>query len=132
MDVLRAEVEFIINQGPRLTGSPAHNTLIDRIEENLTSLGLEVKSDNYTFEYMTPASTSKALSLVVDGKKMEITSVFPYSGYTSKLGTTGQLINVSGHHPNWKLAKGNIAIVSIANPPLPYVAGLETWEPAKK
>lgn len=127
-----AEVDFLIKQGPRFTGSPAHKTLIDRIEGNLTSLGLEVKSDNYTFEYMTPASTSEALSLVVDGKQMEISSVFPYSGYTSEFGTTGQLVNISGHHPNWQLAKGNIAIVSIANPPIPYSAGLETWDPAKE
>ncbi|CAI7664415.1 unnamed protein product [Penicillium pancosmium] len=127
-----AEIDFLIKQGPRLTGSPAHKNLIDRIEGNLTSLGLEVISDNYTFEYMTPASTSEAPSLVVDGKQMEISSVFPYSGYTSEFGTTGQLINISGHHPNWELAKGNIAIVSIGNPPIPYSAGLETWDPAKE
>jgi hypothetical protein len=127
-----AEVEFLIKQGPRLTGSSAHNTLIDRIEGNLTSLGLEVKSDNYTFEYMTPASTSKELSLFVNGKQMEIASIFPYSGNTSELGTTGQLVNVSRHHPNWELAKGNIAVISIANPPLPYSMGLGTWDPAKK
>ncbi|RJE22329.1 hypothetical protein PHISCL_05337 [Aspergillus sclerotialis] len=127
-----AEVDFLVRQGPRLTGSPAHNTLIDRIEGNLTSLGLEVKSDNYTFHYMAPASTSKALSLVVDGRHMEIASVFPYSGRTNDLGTTGQLINVPGPHPNWKLAKGNIAVVSISNPSLPYSMALGTWDPSKR
>lgn len=127
-----AEIEFLVKQGPRLTGSPAHNTHLDRIERKLTNLGLEVKSDNYTFEYMTPASTPKTLSLVVDGNQLEIASVFPYSGYTSDLGTTGQCINAPGPNPNWELAKGNIAVVSIANPPLPYSAELGTWDPAKR
>ncbi|KAE8365736.1 hypothetical protein BDV27DRAFT_156616 [Aspergillus caelatus] len=127
-----AEVEFLIQQGPRLTGSPAHNTVLDRIERTLTNLGLEVKSDNYTFEYITPASTANAPSLVVGSKEVEIASVFPYSGYTSDLGATGQLIHVPGPDPNWELARGNIAIVPITNPSLPFSVAFGTWDPAKR
>ena len=127
-----AEIDSLIKQGPRLTGTPAHNSHIDWIEESLKNLGLEVKSDNYTFDYMTPASPCTALSLVVNGKQTEVTSVFPYSGHTENSGTTSQLINVPGLQPNWKVAKGKIAVVPISNPPLPYSLAIGTWDRAKR
>ncbi|KAK2598167.1 hypothetical protein QQS21_005718 [Conoideocrella luteorostrata] len=123
-----AEIDFLIGLGPRLTGSPAHNVLIEHIEKALTDMGLETKSDNYKFEYMTEPSAPP--SLFVDGKHIEIASVYPYSGLTNVSGVTSKLIEI-GPAMDWHLAEGSIAVLPLSNPPVSYSTVLRTWDPSK-
>lgn len=128
-DDYQAEVDFLIQQGPRLTGSKAHNALIDRIDETLNQMGLDIKSDNYTFDYLS--APAPPASLLVDNKETVISSVFPYSGLTPESGITANLVKLSGPLPFWPFASGKIAVVPLSNPPLPFSAIVESWDPSQ-
>lgn len=124
-----AEIDFLIQNSPRLIGSPAHNALLTRIETALVCMGLPVQADNYTFEYMTPPSTPP--SLICQGKQIEIASVFPYSGLTESSGVNGELIDVGFPAMDWHLAEGKIAVLSLSNPTVQYSTLFQMWDASK-
>jgi hypothetical protein len=51
LDYLSQEVDFIAPLKDRLTGSPTHNALIDRIQSQLEAIGLIMEGDNLEFTY---------------------------------------------------------------------------------
>lgn len=126
---LSQELEFLAPLHDRLTGSPKHNILIDRIHSQLSALGLEVETDALPFVYYDgPLSPPQ---LTVAGKDVPVTSYAKYSGLTSAAGVSGNLVDLrtSGLEeiPDWQRARDAIALVNITNVPANYSEVLDVW-----
>lgn len=119
-----SEIAHLEKAGPRYTGNRAHNQLIDRIEERLRKIGLQVRSDNYTFDYVDPTDEPPRLS--VDGRELNISATYPYSGFTNG-SLKAQLVPIEAASPQWSRATGAIAVVSLSNPSLSFSALVDTW-----
>ena len=85
---IRREVEEMVSFGPRLTGSPAHQAWIDRLEAGLASAGVSMSRDHFTF----PRWSARSWSLEVAGAgRVPVSSYFPYSGATPPGGVEAPL-----------------------------------------
>jgi hypothetical protein len=129
LDYLRQEVDFIAPLHDRLTGSPNHNALIDRIQSQLQDLGLKVECDELPFTYFNGPLSEPSVSL--GGKNMPVTSYSKYSGFTGAEGVTGKLVDLRTlsleEMPDWDKAGGNIAFTNITNLGQNYQTVLPTW-----
>ncbi|EJP67350.1 uncharacterized protein BBA_03924 [Beauveria bassiana ARSEF 2860] len=122
----QAEVDLLTRLGTRLTGSDQHQELVNHLETRLKDMGYEVHSDEFSFKYMPPFTSPP--NLVVDELPIDISSVFPYSGFTSPEGISGQLVKLRGTLSPWSSARGNIAVVEISNPSISFGAIIKVWE----
>ncbi|KAJ6789930.1 hypothetical protein PWT90_10020 [Aphanocladium album] len=122
----QAEVDLLIRLGSRLTGSKHHQELVNHVETRLQSMGYAVHSDEFSLKYMPPFTSTP--SLTVDEHPIDISSVFPYSGFTSPEGITGKLVKLRATLPPWSSAQGRIAIVEISNPSISAEALVKSWE----
>ncbi|KAJ3495082.1 hypothetical protein NLG97_g3651 [Lecanicillium saksenae] len=122
----QAEIDLLTRLGPRLTGSEKHQELVNHLEKRLESMGYHVHSDEFSFRYMPPFTSTP--SLTVDEHPIDISSVFPYSGFTSPEGISGQLVNLRATLPHWSSARGKIAVVEISNPSISFGALIKVWE----
>ncbi|EWC64333.1 hypothetical protein UO65_0343 [Actinokineospora spheciospongiae] len=120
-DWVDAELDFLRNLGPRLTGSPQHHRLVDRVAEQVRALGLPVAEDRHRF---TRWDLTGAAGLSVGGEPVEVASVFPYSG-TGRV--TGPLVRLRGPVPRWSRARGGIAVVEVRNRELPFAEVVRVW-----
>ncbi|WP_424185444.1 serine hydrolase [Actinokineospora sp. G85] len=117
-----AEIEALRALGPRLTGTPAHDRLVDRVTAQLRALGLAVDEDRHAF---TRWDLTAEPSLVVGGVPAEVASVFPYSGTGS---ASGPLVRLRGPLPRWSRARDGIAVVEVNNRELPARHFIDTWD----
>lgn len=92
IDELKEKMQKLINFGPRLTGNAAHQKMIDWIEDEMISMGYEIKSDTHTFKRWEPMDWS--LTYNDKGKTVEIEepSYYPYSGCTKEQGITAEMM----------------------------------------
>lgn len=131
LDWYTSEVNFIAGLKSRVTGSPNHNILLDHIESQLQSLGLQVQSESINFTYNQILGTPK---LVINGQPIAVSSAIPYSGDTNATGITGKLVNlvnVATKGPDWSKAAGSIAVVNLTNAPInPALAVTWPGQPA--
>ena len=117
IDTLKEMEEYIVDLGPRLTGSAAHDKFIDYISAKLTEYGYEVKQDNHTFRRWEPSDW--ALSYEVDGKSVNIAkddlSYYPYSGFTPDEGVTAPLkfVGKFGVDTLYLGCKDKIAVIKV-------------------
>ena len=111
--------------GPRPTGSEAHVALVDRIAAELAKLGLKVHRDSHRFERWEV--TSDRLALTVGGRRIPVSSAWPYSGETGPKGVTAPLTLLDGWRRKWRAAAGNIAVVQVDNRAIPYGLLFGTW-----
>lgn len=124
------EIAFLAKLKARLTGTTQHNSLIDRISDQLKALGLKVNTDTIKFDRENvPQDGAK---LIVDGKSVQVASALPYSGTTGAAGVTGKLVTTYGPAPLYILAAGQIAVVPIKNLQLPFSALVKTYDPAQR
>lgn len=112
--------ELMNNFGSRLTGSSSHKKYVDFIKNELEGYGVKTFEDKYNFNKWE----MKNCKLTVkknDGTVEEIPTTFyyPYSGETNKNGISGELVYCGKGKGNFKKAKGKVAIVEIAIPPMP-------------
>ncbi|KAI0129543.1 hypothetical protein BJ170DRAFT_616713 [Xylariales sp. AK1849] len=109
------ELRFLSTFQNRLTGSPDHKRLIDRIENHLHDLGLGTHSDTYEFVYNE--SPTAEPQLLIGGESVPVAMYVPYSGNTGPEGTAAPLVEVASRPkiaPDWEQATGKIAVVSVA------------------
>lgn len=129
LDYLSQEVDFIAPLKDRLTGSPAHNILIDRIQAQLEDLGLTVECDALPFTYYNGPLSEPSISL--GGEHMSVTSYSKYSGMTGLQGVTGKLVDLrtssTAEMPEWDKASGKIAYSNITNLEQDSPALLPVW-----
>lgn len=111
--------------GPRRSGNAAHRALIDDVAADLAALGYRVERDTHTFERWD--APERGASLTVDGRDVEVSSPWPYSGETGAAGVTAPLARVSGHRKDWASAAGCIAVVEVANIQAPAALVLDSW-----
>ena len=78
--------------GYRPTGSPAHEAYVARLSEELSSLGVDVHLEPYSFLKWTPASWS--LELLDGSGDVELSGYVPYSGSTGPLGVTTGMVYI--------------------------------------
>ena len=85
--------EKMVQLGPRLTGSKAHNEFISIIKEEIKKIGLVPKSDVLMMKKRWEPKRWK-LSILEDGVELEIPDVtyYPYSGETPPEGITGKML----------------------------------------
>jgi hypothetical protein len=97
--------------GPKYTGNPAHTEFVEFLATHLKEAGLDVAREHYTL----PRWDAKRWQITVDGKKIRVTSYFPYSGETPAAGVTGELV-YAGHAPSFKLngLEGKVALVDFS------------------
>jgi hypothetical protein len=108
--------EMVSEGGPRLTGSPAHDTYIEFLAGQLEHRGFFLHRDPLTFNRWAP----QTWSLVINATLVPLAFYWPYSGITPADGVTASLAYV-GAAPvtDWSAAKGKIAVVDVPCPPLP-------------
>ncbi|HMD50673.1 MAG TPA: PA domain-containing protein [Bryobacteraceae bacterium] len=97
--------------GPKYTGNQAHTEFVEFLATNLQKAGLDVAREHYTL----PRWEAKRWEITVDGKKIPVTSYFPYSGETPAAGATGELV-YAGHAPSFNLTglQGKVALVDFS------------------
>jgi len=93
-DKLREMVQKMVSLGPRLTGSPAHNSFIDYLEAKMSALGLEIIRDAYTFKRWQARSWSLAVDDGSGETPINLASYFPYSGSTLSEGIEADLVSL--------------------------------------
>lgn len=108
--------ETMVGMGARLTGSTAHINFINYIENEMTSLGYEVKEDLFTFKRWEPEHF--ALSYQDKGNTVNVEtrdiSYYPYSGCTTDDGITAPM-KWCGKEPisSFLGTKNKIAVISM-------------------
>lgn len=61
------------------------------------------------------------------GESIDVSSVFPYSDFTSPEGISGELVSLHGTLSRWSSARGKIAVVEISNPKISFGALVKVW-----
>jgi len=120
-DQLSAWNEKLASFGVRLTGSRGHAQYVDWLADKFEQTGLKVNRDRLTFTRWAP----KRWALEVGGAPVDVAFYWPYSGVTPPSGITAPLAYL-GVSPLdaalWATARGKIAVVEVATPPLPIGA----------
>ncbi|MFI9386563.1 hypothetical protein [Kutzneria sp. NPDC052558] len=124
-DELTAELALLAELGPRLSGSPEQEKLVEHTAARWAEFGLEVREDVLRFTRWD----LHGRRLTVGGRPVAISSVFPYSGTTGEAGVGARLHRLRGPLPAWSKARGGIAVVEITNRRLPFGALVGTWDP---
>lgn len=113
--------------GPRLTGTAAHNRVIDGVAGELAELGYEVHRDEHRFDRWDLPEGPDSLGLDLPDGPVRISSVFPYSGLTGTAGVTATL-RYLGAGRRWSQARGEIAVVEVAHPEFPRDLLVRDWD----
>ena len=116
--------------GPKYTGNEAHRTFVDFLAKNLSSAGLDVSRDHYSF----PRWEARRWGITVSAQTGQpfappVTSYFPYSRQTPASGVTGELV-YAGTAPKFDLSeklKGNIAFIDCPTTERPYGEWYKVW-----
>jgi len=115
---LQEDIAKMNSFGERTTGSKGHKNFVSWLENEIEWMGLIIHKKEYTFDRWQ----EKTASLYSEEEKIELASVYPYSGETNKEGVTGELTYVKKH--NYKKAFGKIAVIEIDNAksiPMPFI-----------
>ncbi|MBB4399127.1 hypothetical protein [Bradyrhizobium sp. ERR14] len=130
-DTIRAELMYLESLGSRVSGSKTHDQLVEHVKQQWAGFGMRVHEDVLHFDrWSMPAENPDRLRLKIDGRDVEISSVFPYSGITGPLGTEKQLYRLRGPIPRWTKARGRIAVIEVRNREFPFSAVVKTWDRA--
>jgi len=105
-----ARVQRMVDFGPRLTGSPAHNHYIAWLEAQFTKYGCTMlPRDYYPLDYWHLKGTTPCSLRISSGSSPQtipITSYYPRSGQTGPKGVTGPLVYL-GAGPAPSIEPGN-------------------------
>ena len=106
--------------GPRLTGSSAHASSIDFIQQELEALHLKVLRDHLSFNrWQAEKWHLRVLAAEHQWEDMPVSFYFPYSGATGPNGAEGELVYYKSAPWSFSRATGKIAVVDVAVPILP-------------
>ena len=137
MQSARAEIpvswlETVEKWGSRRTGSDAHRRCIRWLAAEFASLGLDVHRDPHEFSRFEESGENVSLSVGSGSgeKRIDLSAVYPFSGFTGVAGAAGNLALVSGRW--YGKAKGKIAVVEVPNKAIPTDAlfGIDREYPA--
>ncbi len=109
-----AGMEKMNSCGVRLTGTKAHNDFIAYLKDEIGKMGIEIFTDPFYFDRWEEKRSSIKL---LDGDEeidIPVSSAYPYSGETSEVGITEELVYV-GSPADLKKIRGKIAVFNIAN-----------------
>lgn len=128
---IEEEHNYLASLGSRPTGSVAHKLLIERVAQKFIDLGLTIHRDTHTFtKWELPSKDN--LNLSIDGKSIEVSSAFPYSGQTTPNGISAKLVYVKNNkNKHWKKARGAIAVFEVPHILVPVNLLLSSWENKK-
>ncbi|WP_369914020.1 hypothetical protein AB8810_13830 [Xanthomonas sp. NCPPB 3005] len=125
-DAYADQIRYLTELGPRASGTPAHNALIDHVATALAELGLDVRRDPHTFERWEVDRDT--LALQVGERRIAIASAWPYSGETPREGTTAPLVLLRGRRKHWRAAAGKIAVIEVPHIAVPTTLLVEAWD----
>jgi hypothetical protein len=118
---LRSKADGLLALGPRETASSAHVGIVDRIADELASLGRQVRRDTHTFDRWSVPDARCALT-VHDAARgdlaIPVASAYPYSGRTGHPGVSAPLQFVRCA-ARWSGVTGKIAVIEIPHPSVP-------------
>ncbi|EWS81086.1 hypothetical protein BF93_18100 [Brachybacterium phenoliresistens] len=130
--------------GPRLTGSPAHEALIDDIVARLRELDLPVHTDEHRFTRWDPPSASDIVLEIeaeagadagapartgpAPARRIPVSAPLHYSGTTPEGGVRGPLRHLGGLLPRWSRARDGIAVLEVDNRSWPMGEVVHVWE----
>jgi len=128
-DDFAEQVDYLDRLGPRPTSNDAHRTLVDDVAKRLAALGLTVNRDPHRFTRWDAPRDDAHLNLTVGGRPVPISSAYPYSGTTGRVGVTGRLHPIRGGlRKNWAAAAGGVAVVQVRHFPFPYDLWVSEWD----
>lgn len=110
------------NAGPRTTGSEAHNNLINWIENELQTIpGIQISCDEYEILRWQTPSLKDAAVLTVDGERVDIAGVVPFSKPTGSESKGGEIVYLPhGTAITEGNSKGKIILRDMPKRVLPY------------
>jgi hypothetical protein len=130
---LSEQIQFLETLGSRLTGSPAHNALIEDVAARLAGLGLAVQRDRHQFTRWNVPDDQEHLRLTIQGADVGISSAYPYSGTTGPAGVAAKLHLLSGLcRTCWSAARGAIAVFEVPHIAVPRDLLVEDWDKSRK
>lgn len=118
---LLGKADWLRALGPRETASPEHVRFVERIADELTALGRQVRRDTHTFDRWSVPGTGCALTVhdTAGGNlAIPVASAYPYSGLTGPAGVTGPLQFVRCG-ARWSGVRGKIAVIETPDPSVP-------------
>ncbi len=122
---LAAWQKYMVDLGPRFTGSPAHKQWHEFMVRQLRAAGLDVVREPVPLEWWDHRKYS--LTLIQDGveTRVPIASYYPYSGFTPDGGIVAELADAGTGLPH-EFLLGNVAgkIVFYEEDMLPTTAAL--------
>lgn len=140
----------LVRFGTRYTGSTGHSGYVDWLAEHFTAIpGFTLKTDRLTFNRWLACDYSLSITTptATNPRAVPVTYYYPYSGKTSEVGVTGELVDLgryppptpglsgTGYTPGfWAPARGAIALVRAAPSTFSLATGqIATggYEPAK-
>ncbi len=94
----KAELEMwqrrMVELGPRLTGSPALDAWHDQLAHELEVMGLEVQREKVPVTWWDHQEWSLDLLDGDTAEPIELSSYYPYSGFTSEEGVTAEIVDI--------------------------------------
>lgn len=100
--------------GTRITGSDGQIAFIKYLKEQIREMGLEVYSDPFYFKKWEKKEASLKVFGYNGPEKIEISSVFPYSGETKDTGITSELFYVEDKIRGYAGVKDKIAVIEVS------------------
>ncbi len=100
--------------GSRVTGSEGQLDFIKYLKSQIREMGLEVYSDPFYFKKWEEKDASLEIMGYNGPEKIEISSVYPYSGETKESGITSELFYVSDKMRGYAGVKDKIAVIEIS------------------
>jgi hypothetical protein len=122
-------VTWMAQLGPKFTGNKAHQTFVNFLETKLSSFGLQIEKDSYTFpRWDARRSAIKITPMQGPAFDVHVTSYFPYSGQTKAEGVSGQLV-YGGAAGAWDLSDvaGKVVLIECPVKARPFAEWYTVW-----
>ncbi len=127
VDHITADLAYLARCGSRLTGAPAHRSLVGYVTERFEKIGYHVQRELRPFRRWF-IDQPNAVSLYINGTAISISSVYPYSGTTNTDGIVGPLVSVTGLKKKWAAARNAIAVVRVPHIAFPGKYFFTAWD----
>jgi hypothetical protein len=122
-------VTWMAQLGPKFTGNSAHQTFVNFLETKLSSFGLQIEKDSYTFpRWDARRSAIKITPTTGQVFDVQVSSYFPYSGQTKTEGVSGQLA-YGGAAGAWNLTDlaGKVVLIECPIKARPFAEWYTVW-----
>lgn len=111
---LQAEMDKLVEIGPKLTGSKDHTKYIEYLKSEIKNMGLPVYVDPFFFDRWEAKNYSLKVNIDGEMKDIPVSSPHPYSGETGKDGVEGELVYLGSAFRPFGI-KGKIPVIKMTN-----------------